>query len=205
MNDILILNAPPLSGKDQIAKYLVDNHGAYHMEVKEMLFEVAVRTAGISRSLWNALYERDFKEVPCPYLIVKGKQVSPREWMIHCSENVIKPMFGKDAFGKAAANKIKELQKDGTIKPYQLIVFSDGGFIEELEPISQTTTLPSDDFFLARITRPGYDWGNDSRSYVYLGTMAGNERDFTNEEGKMDQCAEEILKWVKGAQPHDAI
>lgn len=205
MNDVLILNAPPMSGKDEIAKYLVNKHGAYHMEVKELLFEIAVATAGISRQLWDALYAREYKETPTSYLQVNGVNVSPRQWMIHVSENVVKPFFGKDAFGTAAANKIKKLKDDGIIAPFQLIVFSDGGFIEELLPISQTTSIPAEDFFLARIKRTGYDWGNDSRSYIFLGTMSGKENDFINEEDKLEQCAEEIYKWVKGSQPHDAI
>ncbi len=88
--DIIVLNAPPLSGKDDISTYLCDGRpNLHHEEVKELLFEVAVRTAGISRDLWDAMYTRRYKEIPSPYLMIDGVNVSPRQWMIHCSEKVI--------------------------------------------------------------------------------------------------------------------
>ena len=100
---ILVLNAPPGAGKDAICSYLSENiSGVFHEEVKKLLFEVATRSAGVSKDLWNSLYDRRYKEKPCPYLQIDGIQVSPRKWMIHCSENVIKPIFGQNAFVKAA-------------------------------------------------------------------------------------------------------
>ena len=48
--DIIVLNAPPQSGKDEISAYLCKgNPNINHEEVKELLFEVAIRSAGISR------------------------------------------------------------------------------------------------------------------------------------------------------------
>ena len=46
---IIILNAPPMSGKDDIAEYLSTEYGAIHLEVKELLFQVAVRAASVIR------------------------------------------------------------------------------------------------------------------------------------------------------------
>ena len=106
--DIIVLNAPPSSGKDHIADLLLEAiPNSHHREVKEMLFSVAIKAAGVTPQLWNALYDRHYKEDPCPFLMIDGKHVSPREWMIHCSENLIKPIFGEDAFGKAAVASLK--------------------------------------------------------------------------------------------------
>ena len=45
--DIIVLNAPPQSGKDEISAYLCKgNPNINHEEVKELLFEVAIRSAG---------------------------------------------------------------------------------------------------------------------------------------------------------------
>lgn len=194
--DIIVLNAPPLSGKDFICKYLCDGQpNIHHEEVKELLFEVAVRTAGISRDLWDAMYTRRYKEVPSPYLIIDGVNVSPRQWMIHCSESVIKPLFGNSAFGSAAVEKLK--------KKYDahedVVVFSDGGFKEEIAALSAYAASTGGNFFLARIHRKGYDWGNDSRSWLSLeeNGIGGHEKDFNNEEGKLEECAESILEWAR--------
>lgn len=194
--DIIVLNAPPQSGKDEISAYLCKgNPNIHHEEVKELLFEVAVRSAGISRELWDSLYTRRYKEKPTPYLMIDGFFASPREWMIHCSENVIKPLFGKSAFGTAAVEKLKK--KYDTHE--DVVVFSDGGFKEEIAALSAYAASTGGHFFLARIHRKGYDWGNDSRNWLYLeeNGIGGHEKDFDNLEGGMIDCAEEILEWAR--------
>ena len=191
--DIIVLNAPPLSGKDDISTYLCDGRpNLHHEEVKELLFEVAVRTAGISRDLWDAMYTRRYKEIPSPYLMIDGVNVSPRQWMIHCSEKVIKPLFGKSAFGKAAVEKLKQNYAND-----EVIVFSDGGFPEEIRELSDHAYATGGEFFLARIHRKGYDWGNDSRNWLYLDGIRGHEKDFENKEGKLTECAESVLEWAR--------
>ncbi|UGV21686.1 methyltransferase [Cronobacter phage EspYZU08] len=191
--DIIVLNAPPLSGKDDISTYLCDGRpNLHHEEVKELLFEVAVRTAGISRDLWDAMCTRRYKEIPSPYLMIDGVNVSPRQWMIHCSEKVIKPLFGKSAFGKAAVEKLKQSYAND-----EVIVFSDGGFPEEIQELSDHAYATGGEFFLARIHRKGYDWGNDSRNWLYLDGIRGHEKDFDNKEGKLTDCAESVLEWAR--------
>lgn len=196
---ILILNAPPQSGKDEIAEYLSENYGAVHMEVKELLFQVAVRAAGISRPLWDALYQRDYKEVPTPYLMINGVTVSPRQWMIHCSEKVIKPLFGKNAFGKAAVQELINRK----LRPNSVVVFSDGGFREEIGSISDFAHATDGGFYLARVHREGYDWGSDSRNWLYLDNLQGKEIDIKNEEGMLAQCAEDIWDWIHKGEEDD--
>ncbi len=191
--DIIVLNAPPQSGKDEISAYLCKgNPNINHEEVKELLFEVAIRSAGISRELWDAMYTRRYKEIPSPYLMIDGVNVSPRQWMIHCSEKVIKPLFGKSAFGKAAVEHLKK-----TYANDEVIVYSDGGFKEEIKELSDYAYSTGGEFFLARIHRKGYDWGNDSRNWLYLDDIKGHERDFDNKEGGMIDCAEEVLEWAR--------
>lgn len=203
MCNIIILNGPPQSGKDEIAKYLSKKYNFVHMEIKELLFNVAIRAAGISKQLWEALYTRDYKEVPTPYLKINGVSVSPRQWMIHCSEMVIKPTFGADAFGLAAVEAIKTLPD----MMNKTIVFSDGGFIEEIKPLinfldllqfkNKKVVLP---LHVARIHREGYDWGVDSRRYLYPNTqhnLRAVEKDFYNFENELYTCAEDIFNWYK--------
>lgn len=195
--DVIVLNAPMKSGKDYLADLLVgimDQNGipAAHREVKEMLFSVAIKAAGITPQLWAAIYDRHYKEEPSPYLIIDGKHVSPREWMIHCSEDLIKPMFGKHAFGDAAVNALRKDYPEGE----GVIIYSDGGFIEEVERLSEYAYSTGGDFMLVRVHREGYGWGIDSRSYLNLAlnSVRGYEMDIDNKEGRALECAETIAE-----------
>lgn len=195
--DVIVLNAPMKSGKDYLADLLVgimDQNGipAAHREVKEMLFSVAIKAAGITPQLWTAIYDRHYKEEPSPYLMIDGKHVSPREWMIHCSEDLIKPMFGKHAFGDAAVNALRKDYPEGE----GVIIYSDGGFIEEVERLSEYAYSTGGDFMLVRVHREGYGWGIDSRSYLNLAlnSVRGYEMDIDNKEGRVLECAETIAE-----------
>ncbi len=195
--DVIVLNAPMKSGKDYLADLLVgimDQNGipAAHREVKEMLFSVAIKAAGITPQLWAAIYDRHYKEEPSPYLMIDGKHVSPREWMIHCSEDLIKPMFGKHAFGDAAVNALRKDYPEGE----GVIIYSDGGFIEEVERLSEYAYNTGGDFMLVRVHREGYGWGIDSRSYLNLAlnSVRGYEMDIDNKEGRALECAETIAE-----------
>lgn len=195
--DVIVLNAPMKSGKDYLADLLVgimDQNGisAAHREVKEMLFSVAIKAAGITPQLWAAIYDRHYKEESSPYLMIDGKHVSPREWMIHCSEDLIKPMFGKHAFGDAAVNALRKDYPEGE----GVIIYSDGGFIEEVERLSEYAYSTGGDFMLVRVHREGYGWGIDSRSYLNLAlnSVRGYEMDIDNKEGRALECAETIAE-----------
>lgn len=195
--DVIVLNAPMKSGKDYLADLLVgimdqNSIPAAHREVKEMLFSVAIKAAGITPQLWAAIYDRHYKEEPSPYLMIDGKHVSPREWMIHCSEDLIKPMFGKHAFGDAAVNALRKDYPEGE----GVIIYSDGGFMEEVERLSEYAYSTGGDFMLVRVHREGYGWGIDSRSYLNLAlnSVRGYEMDIDNKEGRALECAETIAE-----------
>lgn len=195
--DVIVLNAPMKSGKDYLADLLVgimdqNSIPAAHREVKEMLFSVAIKAAGITPQLWAAIYDRHYKEEPSPYLMIDGKHVSPREWMIHCSEDLIKPIFGKHAFGDAAVNALRKDYPEGE----GVIIYSDGGFIEEVERLSEYACSTGGDFMLVRVHREGYGWGIDSRSYLNLAlnSVRGYEMDIDNKEGRALECAETIAE-----------
>lgn len=193
--NIIVLNSAPGGGKDTIASYIV-NHvtGAYKAEVKALLFDLAIRMSGLNRETWFALYnDRRFKESPCPYLVVAGKQVSLREYLIHISEHVMKPLFGNYFFGKQSAQRLANLFEGN-----ETIVFSDGGFIEEVKELSELAYSTNGHFFLVRVHRGEDDWKNDSRGWLHLSenNIRGVSFDVTNEEGKMEECAEEIIARV---------
>lgn len=212
---LINLNAPAGAGKDALCEGLhsyINTPGfeVVHMEFKELLFDIAIRASGLSRKLWFALYEREYKEKPCPYLQINGVNVSPRDWMIHCSENIMKPTFGNDVFGKAFAAKLQKL-KDETPADVQLVVVvSDGGFLEESIPV--VNVVGPDNYFLVRIHRLKKDgsecnFDGDSRRYIYAKEFPEHlrmyETDILNEEGDLNGTVRKICDFVQDCKGSD--
>jgi hypothetical protein len=206
---LINLNGPAKCGKDALCQEIFQyvntpGYEVIHMEFKELLFDIAIRASGVSRKLWFALYEREYKEKPCPYLQINGVNVSPRDWMIHCSENIMKPTFGEDVFGKAFAAKLQKV-KDETPKGIKrIVVVSDGGFIEESIPVIEVAG--PDNYFLCRIHRlkedgSEYNFDGDSRRYIHAEEFPKHlrpyETDILNEEGDLRGTVEKIFDFVE--------
>lgn len=147
---VIILNGPPFSGKDDAAKHLCANYpNFHHREFKAQLFKLTKTIWGITDTEWDFLYTRENKEIPSHML----GGMSPRQALIHTSEVVIKPNYGKEYFGVYAAK---------TLDP-GINVFSDGGFVEEIAPLIRSV---GDKILVVRIHRPGHTFKGDSRSYL---------------------------------------
>lgn len=180
MNPVIVinLNGPAKSGKDALAQDILrslpsSHYFGVHVEFKKLLVAVAIRSAGISRKLWDALYEREYKEVPQSFFVVNGKQVSARQWLIHTSETVMKPTFGEDVFGIALAKEIETIAAslEGSMPELQLVfVISDGGFVPESIPVVDLVAPAN--YHLFRIHRKDPETGEylnfdgDSRNYI---------------------------------------
>jgi hypothetical protein len=169
VTSIVILNGPAGSGKDSAATYLA-GHGFVHLEFKKKLFELTKSIYCISDKDWDKLYTRQNKETPSELL----NGLSPRQALIKVSEEGIKPNFGKEYFGIAAAK---------SVRPNQMNVFSDGGFAEELKPL--ITMYGPENILILQIYREGCSFAGDSRNYVShpdisLGVVYNNstEEDF---------------------------
>jgi hypothetical protein len=153
MAKIFVMNSPPNTGKDVAAEYIAEKYQAQHLRFKDGLYKVAAMVAGIDveSMKWSAT-QRLTKETPQPYFIINGLSVSPRQWLIHCSENIVKPLLGKDFFGKQLAQSITS----------DLVVASDSGFESEIIPLLEA----GHDVYVFRIEREGYTFAGDSRNYL---------------------------------------
>ncbi|CAH9014623.1 putative ATP-binding protein [Vibrio phage 277E43-1] len=181
MLKVIVFNAPPRSGKEVAAKAVMkcintldSNLVAHHREFKDELFKVAANALDISVEDFLRDYDSKVKDVVAskylfnvdentwwkdvPIYDVNGKLYSKREWLIHVSENVVKPSFGKDAFGKMFVNS---LPKEG------VVAVSDGGFPEEIKPVIDH--VGAENITIVRIHREGCDFSNDSRNYLTQG------------------------------------
>jgi len=149
----VILNGPPGVGKDTIAQLLVREHGFVQCENKTPLHQLGAILHGSDPAEWVELYNgRDFKEAKNEDL----GGMSPRELYIWLSEEVIKPKFGKNWFGRMSARNARLTGRD--------VVFSDGGFQPEYEALQDAFGV--ENVLLVHLFRPGFSFDGDSRNYL---------------------------------------
>lgn len=162
MTKVVIFNGNnPRSGKGTCAKILsgwAEEQGYSYQtpEFKDKLIELTATTLGITVEEFLYGYDstasdfvQDNKELfPVETLIhacTKGwwkdvciyglgnKCVSKREALIHVSENIIKPNFGEDYFGKALVESISPM--------VDFAFVADGGFVQEVEAVVHAVGL----------------------------------------------------------------
>jgi len=148
----IILNGPPNSGKDTIADLLVEECGYTKHQMKDTLYaETASYFQCSLEALKRVAMDRNEKENP--FSMLNG--LTPREALIHVSETIIKPTYGKDFFGRAQAQACYDHDS-------QKAVFSDGGFKEEMEPLLGMF----ENVIIFHLFKSGTSFEGDSRNYV---------------------------------------
>lgn len=157
---IFIFNSPAGTGKDVLCDYI--SKGTTNVKVvsfKERLIEITMAVYGVSRIEWDDMYTREGKETPHWKLKnhKHGEWLSPRKALIHISENVIKPNHGKDYFGNALLETIKNSTED-------IILVSDGGFKEEVLPI--ISEWGKENVIKVVTHRVGHTFSGDSRGDI---------------------------------------
>lgn len=148
---IVILNAPPATGKDTIGGILADWHGWKALSFKKPMFDLANSLLGEDKyAQFLELYnDRSTKDKPTS--ICGG--LSPRDFFIHISEKMCKPLFGEQYFGE----RFLELVSNEVTT-----VVTDGGFHQEVRPMLDAGHR----VVIVRLFRKGYDFSNDSRRYL---------------------------------------
>lgn len=149
----IIFNGPPGSGKDQACSFLQEEYKFKHLRMKDQLFIDTVEYYGVDLDWFMSDYsDRIMKETPRDEL----NGLSKRQALIHVSEKVKKPLYGKDYYGKQVLKKIDFVSS---------YCFSDGGFVEEIFPL--INTIESDKICLVQLYRYGCSFSSDSRTYIH--------------------------------------
>ena len=152
---VVILNGPPNCGKDTLADAMWHDYTGAQVErraMKDGLIDLTADLLLVDREWFRVVCaDRDWKEEPMDRL--GGR--SPRQALIYVSEEVVKPAFGSDYFGRYAANNLEQ----GALN-----IFSDGGFVEEVIPLLNAVGL--DNVLLVQLFRNGCSFEGDSRSYL---------------------------------------
>ena len=170
----VILNGPPGVGKGAISALMSKNFGYQEASLKEAVFQdVASHYDFPVEALKEIHSDREAKEMSQPFL---GGN-STREALIHVSERIIKPAKGKDWYGRLLGTAL-ELQTGDW-------VLDGSGFPEEVSALS----LYFDDTYIVRLHREGFEFGTDSRSYLYDKDDNITYLDQTLQEGMPEQGA----------------
>lgn len=158
MTKIIIFNGPPGSGKDTFADKLADmleksGKKSLRYQFKDYLYVIARVIACLNSEDMHIFTNRALKEKP----MVKLNGMSPRKFLIWCSEDVAKKFGGKKYFGEIMTKTISD-------ETPEFAIFSDGGFIEEIQPLIDN--FGADNVTIIRLHRDGYTFNGDSRTYL---------------------------------------
>lgn len=200
---VIILNAPPNSGKDTIADAIQEVTGCDHLRFKDYLYHLTSKLFGVDEDwLIKVATDRETKEkaifddlwVPwVPYQSLAYKfgypipsfrkkiNLSPRDSLIYTSEIVVKPKFGVRYFGRELAKRL--------VNP--LSVVSDGGFDKEL--LAVIDEIGPENVFLVQWKRKGTSFKGDSRSYIKPPKKVNLLK--TTNDGTIGDLVKEILTW----------
>lgn len=193
MPKIILFNGPPGVGKDTLAWALHDHingapgkqwcvHEKFSLPIK-LAFCV---TLGVT-------YDFDEHRAPNEYennkeALIPLLGVSYRRWQIDFSEKFMKPLYGKDIFGRLLIERIVENPS------YDYVVISDCGFQIEIETLY--SHFPSSDITLITLEREGKTFAGDSRETVkaYDG---GLELHYFNPECTKEEAEHKFLHWCQ--------
>lgn len=168
----VILNGPPGCGKDTIANRLIEEQDKLTVtagqltkrQFKDALYEHTAKHFQVDLDKFiHFASDRDLKDSKS--LAGLGGR-TPRQALIHVSEDIYKPRFGSDYFGKAEADSIRELA--GRVGGSFTVIYPDGGFASEIPPLESVV----DFVLIVQLHRDGFDFTGDSRSYLNLPNTA---------------------------------
>jgi len=120
----------------------------------------------------------------CSHRILKNEPtdvffgLSPRGFLIHTSENILKPIHGSDYFGKAI---VEDAPKDG------IILVPDGGFISELK----TLMMAGEYHEVVQVHRNGCTFEGDSRDWIATNYKIENNSEISTAISSLHEIVKE--------------
>ena len=178
----ILFNGPPRSGKDTCASMAYSYLGYPAVYRDDCRLSAPLKQAVHSMfglgSLLDPEYYDKVKDTPNEAFLGK----TPREAYIGLAEDYLKPTYGKEFFGHALVNSMKQF-----ISSPRTFIVPDLGFQEELDPIVAYLGLANVSVIL--IGRPGCDFSKDSRGHVVL---SGGRNYLINNSGTLEDLRKEL-------------
>lgn len=170
---VILLNGPPRAGKSTAANMLArELPGSaiigFSHHLKRMTHGVYLGRAG-----WGMDPDAFDASKSEPLAMLSGK--SWRQIYIHYSEQVIKPLHGKEWFGDQFLKAARESGADTVIVP-------DSGFVQEAERVVRE--VGAQNVRLVRLYKDGCSFLGDSRDYISLKHLGVVENEITNVHGQ---------------------
>lgn len=112
-----------------------------------------------------------------------------RQAWIGMAEDYVKHVYGEDAFGRWLVHRSLRFP-DHKMDVY---IVDDGGFIPEIEAVQNRWVI--------RVTRPGCDFTNDSRSYYpHYRSLIENNRKMIDLWMKVAEVSTHIIRYMEAAR-----
>lgn len=194
----VVLNGPPGCGKDTIANIIVDKNNVLNLgklffrkhQFKDALYEHTAKHFKVDLDKFIHFASDRVLKDSASLAGLDGR--TPREALIHVSEDIYKPREGNDYFGKVEAARVRELA--GRLGGFVNVIYPDGGFESEVPPVESEF----DALLIIRLHRTGFDFSGDSRSYLHLpNTETRQTIDVLLVDGEITQAAWEIRNWIE--------
>lgn len=173
---VVLISGPKGSGKDTLARIL--NSQSNHLWVGWRR-----HIEKFAKPLMDAADAHGFGPDKSAHHPLDEDKLGPtrREWMIHLSENVVKPQFGKAIYGQMCARRILDRGGECRLGRNNIFFISDSGFRHEAAAVMWM--LGDQNCLRIHINREGCSYDGDSRS-DWEGFPNLRRIDVTNVEGR---------------------
>lgn len=185
---IVFINGAPRSGKDSAGNMIAAEAPGkwistkFATEVKERCHAAYRLTEAIGgRPFQHGHFEYVKDE---PSILFHGR--SPREAYKALSEKFMKPLHGKDIFGRMLVDRIHQFNR----RDIDGFVITDSGFVEEAVPVVKE--FGADNCMLLRLHRKGFTFRGDSRSLINLIPLGVKTYDVNSPDGDLPGLLENI-------------
>lgn len=167
---IVIINGPKYTGKDTLGAMLLKLFpGSVMARFKDVLYEYSfehwdLEKRGMTLESWIELCnDPNKKELPVDWLMNGRKKLSPRQALIHVSEDIIKVEYGEDGVSFLTTMRLKDKYPD---YDNMMFIFTDGGFNVEINALIRDFGITRKHMTVLRIDRKGCSYVGDSREYI---------------------------------------